>query len=193
MTEDLKTRILQASLELMNDGDPSALSMRAVARCAGVSHQAPYHYFEDREAILAELVRQGFEKLAKALKAAEDSTTSPRERVAALGRGYIGFALENASLFRLMFRKDMVDVRCHQPAQIVADEAYDITTRVLATAHAGTGMPIDVSVVGFWSLAHGFAFLALEQKFDEMLEEQNSTLDDLIDQVVRVFTANLPD
>ena len=53
--DDVRTSILEASIALMNEGGLGSLSMREVARRAGVSHQAPYHYFTDREAILAEL------------------------------------------------------------------------------------------------------------------------------------------
>ena len=53
MKEDVRGEILKAALDLMNQGGLGALSMREVARRAGVSHQAPYHYFTDREAILA--------------------------------------------------------------------------------------------------------------------------------------------
>ena len=61
--DDVRAGILEASLALMNEGGLGALSMREVARRAGVSHQAPYHYFADREAILAELAGDGFAQL----------------------------------------------------------------------------------------------------------------------------------
>ena len=61
--DDVRAGILNASLQLMNEGGLGALSMREVARRAGVSHQAPYHYFQDREAILAELAGEGFDQL----------------------------------------------------------------------------------------------------------------------------------
>src|ERR1700754_3165024 len=87
--DDVRAGILQASLALMNEGGLSALSMREVARRAGVSHQAPYHYFADRESILAELVRDGFDKLTGYL---EDSLTQVRdydESIVAMGEAYV--------------------------------------------------------------------------------------------------------
>jgi AcrR family transcriptional regulator len=60
---DLSKEILKASLALIQEGGLDRLSMREVARKAGVSHQAPYHYFVDREAILAAIAGEGFSKL----------------------------------------------------------------------------------------------------------------------------------
>ena len=57
---DLRQKVLDASLALIEEGGLDRLSMREVARKAGVSHQAPYHYFSDREAILAALAGEGF-------------------------------------------------------------------------------------------------------------------------------------
>ena len=87
MKEDLKYKILKASLDLLEEGDVSALSMREVARRAGVSHQAPYHYFADREAILAELVRDGFERLHQDETSAVDAHDDQKDKIAALTAG----------------------------------------------------------------------------------------------------------
>jgi AcrR family transcriptional regulator len=64
---DLRQKVLDASLTLIEEGGLDRLSMREVARKAGVSHQAPYHYFDDREAILAALAGEGFSKLGQSL------------------------------------------------------------------------------------------------------------------------------
>ena len=122
MKEDLKYKILKASLDLLEEGDVSALSMREVARRAGVSHQAPYHYFADREAILAELVRDGFERLHQDETSAVDAHDDQKDKIAALGESYVQFALENPSLFRLMFRCDMVDLDKHPDAKAAANK-----------------------------------------------------------------------
>ena len=80
--DDVRAGILNASLQLMNEGGLGALSMREVARRAGVSHQAPYHYFQDREAILAELAGEGFDQLydymISAVGLARDRTAKSR-------------------------------------------------------------------------------------------------------------------
>ena len=71
-TRDLRENLLRTSRELLDKSGPTALSMREVARRAGCTHQAPYHYFTNREAILAALVEAGFDELANRLREARD-------------------------------------------------------------------------------------------------------------------------
>ena len=85
--------------------------MREAARRTGCTHQAPYHYFPNREAILAALVTEGFEELANRLSAAHDGLEA-RGLTATLetsANAYIEFALRNPGVFRIMFRPDMCD------------------------------------------------------------------------------------
>ncbi len=69
---DLRQKVLQASLALIEEGGLNRLSMREVARKSGVSHQAPYYYFGDREAILAAIAGEGFSKLGRSFLRAVD-------------------------------------------------------------------------------------------------------------------------
>ena len=110
-SRDLRQDLLATSLDLLNEGGPGALSMREVARRAGCTHQAPYHYFADRESILAALVCDGFENLAHQLRLANDlfATKGARATLVASAKAYVGFALAQPSVFRIMFRPDMCD------------------------------------------------------------------------------------
>ena len=69
---DLRQKVLQASLALIEEGGLDRLSMREVARKSGVSHQAPYYYFGDREAILAAIAGEGFSRLGQSFLRAVD-------------------------------------------------------------------------------------------------------------------------
>lgn len=91
---DLRQRILDTSRALLNEHGVAALSLREVARRAGVTHQAPHHHFTDRESILAELVTQGFDELTLRLAKANRMVTSHSrlEMLVASGRAYAGFA-----------------------------------------------------------------------------------------------------
>tara|TARA_Y100000815_G_scaffold8270_1_gene7792 strand:- start:610 stop:1191 length:582 start_codon:yes stop_codon:yes gene_type:complete len=191
--EDLKYKILKASLDLLEEGDVSALSMREVARRAGVSHQAPYHYFADREAILAELVRDGFERLHQDETSAVDAHDDQKDKIAALGESYVQFALENPSLFRLMFRCDMVDLDKHPDAKAAANKAFDVPIRVMGSNSNVDEATRFATVIGCWSMAHGLATLALEGVLTNKLADLDQSLDDLIRNTVKTFTARLPD
>ncbi|MFI5308928.1 MAG: TetR/AcrR family transcriptional regulator [Polyangiales bacterium] len=109
----LRERILQASVELIEVEGLAALSLREVARRAGVSHQAPYHHFADREAILGAIAEQGFRILRAALERAVAhgrDVHSAAESLAACGRAYVEFACEHPAHFRVMFRPELVDL-----------------------------------------------------------------------------------
>src|SRR5262245_54976951 len=98
----LQRQILDASIDLLRTGGVGALSMREVARRAGVSHQAPYHHFADREAILAAIAEEGFSGLADALHRAREGATTTAERLKASGLAYVEFALSHPAHYRVM-------------------------------------------------------------------------------------------
>ena len=108
---DLRSELLRTSRELLDEAGPSALSMREVARRAGCTHQAPYHYFANREAILAALVCEGFDELADRLAVAHDGLGSAdlHAVLVASGNAYVEFALRRPGVFRVMFRPDVCD------------------------------------------------------------------------------------
>src|SRR5262245_4395879 len=99
---DLRQKVLEASLTLIEEGGLDRFSMREVARKAGVSHQAPYHYFADREAILAGIAGEGFAKLGRSLMRAAENVGGPAAAVEAMGRAYVEFAIGHPAYFQVM-------------------------------------------------------------------------------------------
>src|SRR5437868_14718130 len=83
----LRQKVLQASLALIEEGGLDRLSMREVARKSGVSHQAPYYYFADREAILAAIAGEGFSTLGQSfLRAVDRAESEPAKALEEIGR-----------------------------------------------------------------------------------------------------------
>lgn len=164
MPSELREHILQASREVVATHGPSALSIREIARQAGVSHQAPYKHFRDREEILATLLLEGMDGLATALEAAG---ADPQ----AVGRAYVRWALENPGPFRLLFRPDMVATNDPRVREAGA-RAWACLER-LAAARAVAPEEREVIAARLWSLAHGLATLLL----DGPLPAQGSGMD----------------
>jgi AcrR family transcriptional regulator len=167
VADDVRASILSASLDLMNQGGLAALSMREVARRAGVSHQAPYHYFADRESILAELVRDGFDRLTGYL---EDSLKQVRdydESIVAMGEAYVAFALDHSSQFRLMFRSEMVDSARHPETHAAGERTFDLCVRIVTGRDQCNEPKEAMPVIAAWSMAHGLATLYLENKLTQ--------------------------
>ena len=178
--DDVRAGILQASLALMNEGGLGALSMREVARRAGVSHQAPYHYFDDRESILAELAGDGFDKLYDYMISALGHARDKRSRAQAIGEAYVRFALNHQEVFKLMFRAEMCDLSRYPDAKAKADRCFQAVVTAL-DAHgvaADKANPDLVPVIAAWSTAHGLATLLLEGKlahtFGDTLDQREA-------------------
>jgi AcrR family transcriptional regulator len=169
-TGELRARILRASIELIEEEGLAHLSMREVARRAGVTHQAPYHHFADREAILGEIAEQGFRLLSQRMEtvARENARGTPQrevDRLIALGETYVEFACKHPAHFRIMFRPELVDLERCPGAKAEGDNAFSIVQRIVHEAIEG-GVPAtpnaEALVAFLWSAGHGLACLLLD-------------------------------
>ncbi|MCU0697602.1 MAG: TetR/AcrR family transcriptional regulator [Myxococcaceae bacterium] len=162
MTTDLKSQVLEASVQLIAEQGLAGLSMREVARRAGVSHQAPYHYFDDKAAIVAALVERGFTLLSERMEAAAHGS-SPGQKLERAGHAYVTFALDEPVYFRLMFRPELTDLRRFPGVEAAGARAYAVLER-LVDEHAPRAAQAkrDAMVSMHWSLVHGLATLLVD-------------------------------
>ncbi|GIM93330.1 TetR/AcrR family transcriptional regulator [Paractinoplanes toevensis] len=106
---DLEARLVAAGVELLAEAGTDALSLREIARRAGVSHGAPRRYFPTRQALLAAIAREGYRRLGGLVaETIGDHTADPRTALLALGRQYVAFARDETGMFALMFRHDLL-------------------------------------------------------------------------------------
>lgn len=106
----LRTRLVDVGVELVAREGVHALTLREIARRAGVSHGAPRRHFPTHLELLSAIARRGFAELAeRAVTAADDGEASPRAQVTALARAYLEFALDNRAMYELMFRHDLLE------------------------------------------------------------------------------------
>lgn len=159
---DLRTKILDTAEALLESDGLAALSMREVARRAGVTHQAPYHHFADRETILAELVARGFDELAARLARANDRAPklSGRELRIASAEAYVGFALDRPGVFRIMFRPEVCDPARFPAAQAAGERAHGELVRMVQLLHGPAAGAAHAS--GYWAQVHGLATLLVD-------------------------------
>ncbi len=106
-TRNLAERLVAAAMALLAIIPPQALSLRSVAKAAGVSEAAPYHHFADKRALEAAVMAEGYRQLAAMLEAsaAQGPATGP-DSLNAMLRAYVAFALSQPNLFRLMRREE---------------------------------------------------------------------------------------
>jgi AcrR family transcriptional regulator len=161
---DLRRALLDALAETLREQPPEALSLRDLARRAGVAHSAAAPHFGDKRGLLTAFATEGYQRLATAQRAAMAAAArDPAAQLAASGQGYLGFARENPGHFRLMMRADLVDGA--NPALCAAQEA---AWQPLAEAITAGTPQLDAAqrharMVLAWSGVHGFAALAAEQ------------------------------
>lgn len=148
---NLRREILDAALDEICERGPVTLSMRELARRAGVSHSAPGHHFGDKAGLLTAIAVEGYELLGEALTHARDTGGFLE-----VGLAYIGFAVDHPAHFEVMFRPDLYR---HEDPSLVAAQAE--TTRLLY-GPAGDAFPDDdaqrTGIAG-WAFVHGFASL----------------------------------
>jgi AcrR family transcriptional regulator len=157
---DARNALLRAAADLLEQTGAAGLALRQLAERAGLSRQAPYNHFADKETLLAELARNGFERLATDLEAVRRSSAKPVVRLARAAERYIAFAESSPALFRLMFSKELVDLSRHPATQAAASASFE-QLKAIVGALASPEIVADLSLVA-WSLVHGYATLCIE-------------------------------
>ena len=155
-----RAALIEAAAALLEESGAAGLSLRQVAERAGLSRQAPYNHFTDKAALLAELVRDGFERLAAGTRAAAALTLIPFERLTGAAERYIAFGQEHPALMRLMFGKEFVDLAQHHDAQAAASTGLTELSVIIAGLAPAPAVQ-DVTLVA-WSLVHGYTSLCIE-------------------------------
>lgn len=165
---DLRRAVLDAAIEAITTSGPGALSLRDLARRAGVSHAAPAHHFKDKAGLLTALAVEGHELLAASLIEATDG-----DLLRELGVRYVRFALEHPAHFEVMFRPDLHHPDA--PELLVAKERTRDLLRggVVALPAERRGEDAGLATLAAWSLAHGFATLWRGENLRQLAGEQD--------------------
>ena len=166
---DLKSALLAEAEAILERDGIQALTLRAAARAAGVSHAAPANHFGDLTGLLSELAAVGFQRFTTMVAAVRPAGDDAASIGRAMGRAYVTFARTHPNLFALMFRSERLDTT--RPA---LREAMDATAQALRTASAAPGSPpsplrIAAQAAARWSLVHGFATLLLDGRFGRLI------------------------
>ena len=163
--------LLEAAEAVLRRDGIASLTLRSIAREAGVSHTAPQHHFGDTAGVLSELAASGHRRLAASMAAKAEGVPSGPASRKAIARGYVSFAVENPDLLRLMFRSEMLD---HTRASLV--DARQLSARALMGAFDGTPRrtpgksatfgTLDpaqaIAMTAAWAYVHGLASLLID-------------------------------
>ena len=170
----LPDALLQAAETVLKRDGLRGLTLRAIAREAGVSHTAPQHHFGDTAGVLSELAATGHRRLAKEMEEHARGAVSGKSRRKAIAHGYIDFAFEHPDLFRLMSRNELLDperpslVEARQISARALAGVFDAATKPQQEAGPFTGIDAAqaVAMTAAWGYVHGLATLLVDHRLD---------------------------
>lgn len=160
---DLRAALVEAGLARLETGGEAALSLRALAKDAGVSPNAPYRHFDDKRALMGALAAEGFLQFADRIVQAAQGP--PLEALKAQGRTYLEFALARPALYRLMFSPygySLTSDTCQREAGRAFASLVAAATRAEAAGWK-SGRPLMDSVLSYWAALHGWAGLVADR------------------------------
>lgn len=160
---NLREALIRAALELIAEKGPSGFTFAEAARSAGVSPAAPYRHFRDRDELLSDVARRGFEKFEAALQGAwNDGRPDPMTAFERVGKAYLGFARTEPAYYSAMFEAG-VPLDSSPDLQQAGDRAFAVirtaSEHLIATMPAGRRPPALMMALHIWAMSHGIASL----------------------------------
>jgi AcrR family transcriptional regulator len=171
---NLRAALIEAAGDIVAEKGVDTLSLREAARVVGVSHAAPYRHFADKEALIAALATDGFQRLLGALGAVPREL-SPPERLVRLAQAYVDFARGEPGRFHLMFNRQARDREKYPELYDAAIKSYQMHAEAVA-AVMPPGADVELAADTAWAFVHGVANLMLERQFDPLPTERVAAL-----------------
>lgn len=190
---NLRRTLLDAALAMIEKSGVGALSLREVARQAGVTHAAPYRHFRDRDALIVALGIEGFQGLGLEMSASLAEPMDPLARVRALGVAYVRYAVAHPAHFKVMFSSELHAGDESPELRAAGEPTLAALVEVISDAQAcgqlerGDARALAVPA---WSMVHGLATLLVEGQLPALLED-TPTVEKLANGVIDVVMRGL--
>jgi AcrR family transcriptional regulator len=196
----LRDALLKAAETVLERDGLAGLTLRAVAREAGVSHAAPTHHFGDLTGLVSELAAIGFRQFNAAMAAAGAAAGhTPMEKALARAKAYVAYAQAHPGMYGLMFRTERLDMKrpsLHEAAEasfaglagaIGASRQEQISEQALSLDQAA-------AIARAWSLVHGFTMLLLDDRLSDILRRlpKGTDVETLLDAMLRSTVGRPP-
>jgi AcrR family transcriptional regulator len=194
---DLRRGLVEAALALVNEEQKWDFSLREVARRAGVSHNAPYNHFRDRDDLLAAIATTGFDSLRERILAHTTGVKSVRKALINTAVVYVGFGVENPARYRLMFlspqenlkdgERTSLNAAVEGARSVLADLIYRGARTGELTVSSRRKEQLEIAVLTAWSTVHGLTMVAL----DRLTRAPNLPIPELAERVARTVCDGL--
>jgi len=160
---NLKEALIRAALELIAEKGPAGFTFAEAARWAGVSPAAPYRHFRDRDELMADVAKRGFELFEEALgRAWDEGKPDPSKAYERLGKAYLEFARKEPSYYSAMFEAG-IPLDSNPEFREAGERAFAVlrvaTETLIATMPVGKRPPVMMMALHIWALSHGIASL----------------------------------
>ena len=199
---DLHDALLAAAERVLERDGLPGLTLRAVAREAGVSHAAPTHHFGDLTGLLSELAAIGFRRFNEAMVAAGNTETLPVMKALARAKAYVAYAQARPGMYGLMFRTERLDMTRPSLHEAATASFQGLATAVtLGRNEKPSGAALEslsldqaAAIARAWSLVHGFTTLLLDGRLKDILHRlpEGTGVDQLLDAMLRTMPPRPP-
>jgi AcrR family transcriptional regulator len=189
---DLKNALIQAGIEILADEGVKGLSLRSVAKRAGVSHTAPYAHFADKQALVAAISTEGYRKLYTYLIEIDQiHGNDPLRKLIEVAWSYVKFAVNDPAHFKITF-SGVIEMEKNYPAFVdISQKSFSFINEMIADCQKAEIIrksPTDLIAVHLWGAIHGLATLLIEDQLSHTVLEKY-TLREMVISTLNMFTA----
>jgi AcrR family transcriptional regulator len=179
---DLKSALIRSAIEIVEEGGLDQLSLRGVAKHAGVSRAAPYHHFANKQEMLAAVAAAGFRSLTANMLEKADGYADPREKLDRLGFGYVDFSVNRSDLFRLMQGPEFQVPGIYPDLDTARAASAGLLMNAVSDCLANASKDkIHAAASAAWSIVHGMTLLVIDGRMATVV-----SVDDLEDAAMSI-------
>jgi AcrR family transcriptional regulator len=173
---DLKNALIQSGVKILAKEGVAGLSLRKVAKKAGVSHAAPYAHFHDKQALIAAISADGLRRLYEQMSLVVDAyPNKPAKQLTEGAKAYLHFAQEHPDQFRIMFSGVIESEKDHPDYVEMSIKSYQRVIRIVEACQAQGVLRSESAEalgVALWSVVHGLTMLLIEGQLSQSLTDQ---------------------
>jgi len=167
---NLRQALIDGALIILGKEGQGAITLREVARRAGVTHAAPYRHFDGKEALLAAVAEEGFHQLRHDMEQVAPGDGDALDRLQRFGEAYVRFALRNPAHYRLMYGPEFAHRAAHASLQEASKKAFvlllDAVRECQQARLVRDGDPVHVGL-SMWSTVHGLSLLIMDRQMED--------------------------